>query len=296
MTRCSSPPDQSVSGCGFSPPSDRRWLRWWWCSSQPASRSVVRRTSWASRLANPKIGWMFGWLSFWYLAIAAIALDNALASQALMPLFGMQENETTARIITVIVLLLQALLVIASTRLLGLITSGAVGVELGIVVVLVMALFAAAMATGNGHLANLTSRGITATDPNYYAIGGGLMAGMIMGLITLVGFDSAANLAEEAKDPFRSVPRAIVASVVAAALLGLAFLIALTVAIEDIPQSPTAVRPSRRSSGTSSVRLWNGCCWRASSLRCSVPGWWSWPPAPGRCSRWPAMLAFPFMG
>ena len=43
------------------------------------------------------------------------------------------------------------------------------------------------------------------------------MAGALMGLTTLVGFDSAANLAEEAKDPFRSVPRAIVGSVIAAA-------------------------------------------------------------------------------
>ena len=56
-----------------------------------------------------------------------------------------------------------------------------------------------------------------------------------MVLLTLVGFDSAANLAEEAKDPFRTVPRAIVSSVVAAAVLGLAFLIALTMAIKDIP-------------------------------------------------------------
>jgi amino acid transporter len=37
-------------------------------------------------------------------------------------------------------------------------------------------------------------------DPNYFAIGGGVMAGMIMGLTTLVGFDSAANLAEEATE------------------------------------------------------------------------------------------------
>jgi amino acid transporter len=28
---------------------------------------------------------------------------------------------------------------------------------------------------------------------------------MVMGLTTLVGFDAAANLAEEAKDPYRSV-------------------------------------------------------------------------------------------
>jgi amino acid transporter len=57
---------------------------------------------------------------------------------------------------------------------------------------------------------------------------------MIMGLTTLVGFDSAANLAEEAKDPFRTVPRAIVASVIAASVAGLLFLIALTVAIKDV--------------------------------------------------------------
>jgi amino acid transporter len=43
-------------------------------------------------------------------------------------------------------------------------------------------------------------------------------------------------LAEEAKDPYRSVPRAIVGSVAAAGLLGMLFLIALTFAITDIPR------------------------------------------------------------
>jgi amino acid transporter len=205
--------------------------------AQFAARIALSGSSyqWASRLASPKIGWLFGWLTFWYLAIAVVAMDNALASQAFMPLVGMQENENTARLITVAILVVQAVLVIASTRLLGLITSSAVGIELAIVVVLVIALAAVMLFTGSGTLDNLTSRGITADSPNYFAIGGGLMAGMIMGLTTLVGFDSAANLAEEAKDPFRSVPRAIVASVIAAGVLGLVFLIALTLAIKDIP-------------------------------------------------------------
>ncbi len=205
--------------------------------AQFAARIALSGSSyqWASRLANPKIGWLFGWLTFWYLAIAVVALDNALASQAFMPLVGMREDEGTARIITVAILVLQATLVIASTRLLGMITSSAVGIELAIIVVLVIALAVVMVFSGTGTLDNLTSRGVTASNPNYFAIGGGLMAGMIMGLTTLVGFDSAANLAEEAKDPFRSVPRAIVASVVAAGVLGLLFLIALTVAIKDIP-------------------------------------------------------------
>jgi amino acid transporter len=213
--------------------------------AQFAARIALSGSSyqWASRLANPKIGWLFGWLTFWYLAIAVVALDNALASQAFMPLVGMQESEDTARIITVGILILQAVLVIASTRLLGLITASAVGIELAIVAVLVLALAAVMVFAGSGHLENLTSRGVTAGDPNYFAIGGGLMAGMIMGLTTLVGFDSAANLAEEAKDPFRSVPRAIVASVVAAGVLGLVFLIALTIAIKDIPSVTASGSP-----------------------------------------------------
>ncbi|EON31006.1 Amino acid transporter [Gordonia terrae C-6] len=204
--------------------------------AQFAARIALSGSSyqWASRLANPRVGWLFGWLSFWYLAIAVVAMDNALASQALMPLLGMAEDESVARVITVAVLVVQAALVIASTRLLGLFTSGAVAVELAIVAILVVALAVVMVVTGSGHLGNLGSAGIAAGAPDYWAIGGGVMAAMVMGLTTLVGFDSAANLAEEAKDPFRSVPRAIVGSVVAAAVVGLGFLIVLTLAIEDV--------------------------------------------------------------
>lgn len=205
--------------------------------AQFAARIALSGSSyqWASRLANPKVGWFFGWLSFWYLATGIVAMDNALASQALMPLLGMEDSERTARLLTVAILIAEAVLIIVSTRLLGWVTSSAVGIELAIVVVLVIALIGVVVFTGSGSFDNLTSRGVTADNADYFAIGGGLMAGMIVGLTTLVGFDSAANLAEEAKDPFRSVPRAIVSSVVAASVLGLLFLIALTVAIKDIP-------------------------------------------------------------
>jgi amino acid transporter len=191
---------------------------------------------WASRLANPKVGWGFGWLSFCYLAIGVVTVDDAMANTALMPLFGMQPDENTARVITLVVMVIQTVLVIASTHLLGLITSAAVGLELVIVVVLTVALFIAVAVTGQGSVSNLTSRGITEGAPSYFAVGGGLMAAVIMGIATLVGFDSAANMAEEAKDPFRTVPRAIVGSVVAAAVLGMVFIIALTIAIANIPR------------------------------------------------------------
>lgn len=213
--------------------------------AQFAARIALSGSSyqWASRLANPKVGWIFGWLTFWYLGVAAVAVDNALASQALMPLLGMDPSEDTARILTVVILVLQSLLIIASTRLLGVFSSTAVALELLMVVGLVVALGVAVAVNHSGTVENLTSRGLTAGAPDYFAVGGGLMAGMLMGLTTLVGFDSAANMAEEAKDPFRSVPRAIVGSVVAAVVAGLLMLIALTVAIRDVPTVTASPSP-----------------------------------------------------
>ena len=189
---------------------------------------------WASRLANPRIGWGFGWLSFCYLGIAVVAVDNAMASQAVMPLLGMAADEATARVVTVLILIVQCVLAIASTRIVSILNTCAVGVEIVIVGVLVVALAVASAVTGLGAVGNLAARGITAGAAHYGAIGGGVMLAMITGLSTLVGFEAAANLAEEARNPYRDVPRAIVGSVIAAALLGLFFLIALTVAIPDI--------------------------------------------------------------
>ncbi|MFE3582728.1 APC family permease [Streptomyces vinaceus] len=191
---------------------------------------------WASRLATPKVGWGFGWLSFCFLAVAVVAVDNAPASQAFMPFAGMEPDEDAARVITLVVLLVQTVLSIASTRIVSVINTAAVVIEVALVVVVSIALTVAVLVTGDGAADNLTSRGIAAHAPDYFAVGGGLTLAMITGLATLVGFDSAANLAEEAKDAHRTVPRAIVGSVVAAAALGMLFLIALTVAIKDVPR------------------------------------------------------------
>src|SRR5262245_61975312 len=198
---------------------------------------------WASRLANPKIGWMFGWVTACNVAISAPAVDNMLATQCLMPLFNITPTVTTGRVITIALLVIQAIIVIMSMRIVGWMNSLAVGVELVIVVVLGAALVIAVVLTGHGSTENLVSQGIAQGAPNYFAIGGGLMAAMIMGLSTLLGFDAAANIAEEAKDPFRSIPRAIVGSVVAAAILGTLFVVILTVSIKDMGAASHSASP-----------------------------------------------------
>jgi len=213
--------------------------------AQFAARIALSGSSyqWGSRLANPKIGWFFGWLTFCYLITGFMAINNAMASQCLMPLFNMAPSENTARIITVVIMVIEAVLAIASTRIVALINSVAVAIEVSIVAVLAVALLVAVAVTGTGSAGNLVSRGVAEGESGYFALGGGLMIAMIVGLGTLVGFDSAANMAEEAKDPFRTVPRAIVGSVAAAGVLGLLFLIALTVAIKNIPEVTAAESP-----------------------------------------------------
>jgi amino acid transporter len=195
---------------------------------------------WASRLANPKIGWMFGWVAVCNVALSAPGIDNALATQCLMPLFNMAPNDATARVMTIALLVIQAVMVVMSTRIVGWINSLSVGVELTIVVVLAIALIVAVVVTGDGTTHNLVSQGLSAGEPNYFALGGGLMGALVMGLTTLVGFDAAANMAEEAKNPLRDVPRAIVGSVVTAAVLGMVLVIALTVAITDMRKASTS--------------------------------------------------------
>jgi amino acid transporter len=191
--------------------------------------------AWASRLANPRIGWGFGWMAFLGAVTVPVAIDNALAEQVLMPLFNIEPNETTGRVITVGLLVSQAALAIAATRIVGWVNSLSVGVELGILVLLGIALTVAVMLSGDGVADNLFSRGVAESNPNYFAVGGGLMAAMLMGLATLVGFETAPNMAEEAANPVRTVPRAIIGSVVASAVMGFLFLIVLTVSIKDVP-------------------------------------------------------------
>ena len=110
-----------------------------------------------------------------------MAIDNALATQCLMPLFDMEPNETTGRVITVVLLVIQAALAIAATRIVGWVNSLSVGVEIGILFVLGIAFAIAVVVAGNGLDRQPVLRGVAAGDANYFAFGGGLMAAIADG-------------------------------------------------------------------------------------------------------------------
>jgi amino acid transporter len=199
---------------------------------------------WASRLAGPKVGWIFGWLSYAFLAVVIVATNYGFVTQALMPLLHVQQNNVTAEIFTIVVAALEASVIIFSTRLTSMINAAAVVTEIVGIAGLTVLLFIVALVRGTGNLSNLTSTGIIPNDATYYHFNGPFMLAVLLGSFTIVGFESISNLAEETQNPTKVVPTAMIRATIASGVLGLLFLIALTVAMPNvklISQSATPI-------------------------------------------------------
>jgi amino acid transporter len=192
---------------------------------------------WVSRLANPVLGWITGWISFSFLAIVVSAVDYTVAATVLPALFSFEGTPATAFLITAVVLLLQALLIGLSTKWTERVNNFAVTAELIGMVALVALLLIVGVIARKLSVDNLFSHGAIPTE-NYWSFGEATAAGpwmlaFLLGAFTIVGFESAANLAEETKHPEIVVPRAMWQAVLASGVLGFLFLLAVTAAVND---------------------------------------------------------------
>ncbi|WP_312099861.1 APC family permease, partial [Corynebacterium dentalis] len=192
---------------------------------------------WVSRLANPILGWLMGWISFAFLIVVVVAVDYTIAATILPELFGYTSTPQNNWVITAAVMLLQAILVAISTRATNKVNSVAVTIQIIGMVGLTVLLFVVGGIAGRLDFANLFA---TAPIPSaeYWDFGGLTDVGpfplaFLLGAFTIVGFESAANLAEETKDPARVVPKAMIQAVLALGVLGMLFLIAVTALAGD---------------------------------------------------------------
>ncbi len=203
---------------------------------------------WISRLANPKVGWFLGWLSFMFLTIVVVSVDYALASVVLPALLGYEATANAIWLVTGLVILVQALLIMFSTHLSTLINNTAVATEVIEIAGLTLLLLVVGAARGLLHGGNLFSMG-DVPAAGYASLSSlrhvaPLQLAFLLGAYTIVGFESAANLAEETHEPHRVVPRAMWSSVLLSGILGMVFLIALNLAagnVSDLAKSPTPV-------------------------------------------------------
>lgn len=193
---------------------------------------------WASHLANPKIGWLIGWVSFTFLVVVVVSVDYAIAQVVLPSLFNYTGTPGNQWLATGIVILIQALLIVFSTAWSTRINNAAVGTEVVGIVGLAILLVVVGAARGMLHPDHLFSMGVVPSK-GYFSLGtlnaaGPFVLAFLLGAYTIVGFESAANLAEETHEAERVVPRMMVYAVVLSGVVGFIFLLALNLASGNI--------------------------------------------------------------
>src|ERR1019366_1537487 len=203
---------------------------------------------WVSRLVNPKLGWLVGWISFMFLLVVIVSVDYSIASTVLPGLFNYVETLQNAWFATAIIIVVQMVLIMFSTFWSTRINNAAVGTEAIGIIGLTLLLLVVGAARGLLHPDHLFSMGIV-SPKGYFSLGGLNSVGpfvfsFLLGAYTIVGFEAAANLAEETQDAHRVVPFAMWFAVVLSGVVGFLFLIVLNLTagnIEALTASSTPV-------------------------------------------------------
>lgn len=193
---------------------------------------------WMSRLANPIIGWILGWLMFAFLVVDVVAVDYALAATVAPSLFGYVATTGNTWLVTGLVVLIQAAVIGQSTVLTERINNIAVGTEIAGILLLTVLIFIVGAVKGDLSGSNLFDKAAVSPD-GYFGLGSSFnsvspwMLAFLLGSFTIVGFEAASNLAEETHDAENVVPRAMWQSVVLSGVIGMVFLVAITMAAGD---------------------------------------------------------------
>lgn len=203
---------------------------------------------WVSRLANPVLGWIMGWVTFTFLAIVVLAVDYTIPSAILPNLFGYTGSNLNAVIITSIIVALQSVLVMWSTKRTQQINSAAVIIQIIGIGGIVVLLYVIGLATGAFDWSMVTNTGAVPRE-GYFNFGslnsvGPFMMGTLAGAFTIVGFESSANMAEETRDAVHVIPKSMRQAVIALGVIGFLFVFGATALIDDptaLMESPTAL-------------------------------------------------------
>ncbi|WP_206051764.1 APC family permease [Nocardioides ferulae] len=202
---------------------------------------------WVSRIANPIAGWVMGWISFTFLGVVVVAVDYTIAATILPELFGYTYTLQNAWAITAVVVLVQAILVAWSTRMTNKVNQVAVTIQIIGMIGLTVLLFVVGAASGLLDFGNLFETAPVASE-GYWDFGdldhaGPFPLAFLLGAFTIVGFESAANLAEETKNPERVIPKAMAQAVLSLGVLGMLFLIAVTALAGDTAELAKSATP-----------------------------------------------------
>src|SRR5205085_6369008 len=173
--------------------------------------------------------WFAGWIYLFagILTVAAVCVTLPLA---LIPAFNnmgwnLALSHSNERIVAIVTLALITVLNIFGVRLVALINNTGVMFE-----ILGMVVFAFVLALFHHHQSGAV---VFHTGGTSLTTGTFLVA-MFMSLYVIYGFDTASTLAEETRNPRTEAPKAVLASVIGAFVIGAVFLFACLLAIPNL--------------------------------------------------------------
>jgi amino acid transporter len=189
---------------------------------------------WSARLVNSTYGWFVGCIGLLYMTAAAGAVALLIGAPLILNEFNVTGNHPRLLLsIAIMFVVVPVVFNIVSVQLAARVNNVAVFTEIvgtvlfGVLLFVLWGLHTKHTPYGMSILTNTTS---LSHSPTWYSFA---LAGLL-GAFTLVGFELAADLAEDAVDPRHHVPKGVIWAVVVSAVLGMVALIGFTVAIPSI--------------------------------------------------------------
>jgi amino acid transporter len=188
---------------------------------------------WGARLVNTTYGWFTGFVGLCYLSVGAAAINFVVLAPVIATLLKLDAGNPTVNLAITIVIFAAVLTInIISIALASKINNAAVVTEIVGMVGFALVLFVLWALKPNHSITFLgDTGGVHGAD-----IVAALPYAALMGIFTIVGFELAADLGEEAVAARVTVPKAVIYSVVSSAVLGMVALIGFTIAIPDLPK------------------------------------------------------------
>ncbi len=188
---------------------------------------------WGARLVNTTYGWFTGFVGLCYLSVGAAAINFVVLAPIIATVLKLDASNPTVNLaITVVIFAAVLTINIISIALASKINNAAVVTEIVGMVGFALVLFVLWAIKPNHSITFLGDTG--------GVHGGDIVAALpyaaLMGIFTIVGFELAADLGEEAVAARVTVPKAVIYSVVSSAVLGMVALIGFTIAIPDLPK------------------------------------------------------------
>jgi amino acid transporter len=188
---------------------------------------------WSSRLVNPSYGWFVGFAGLMYMTVGGGAIILLVAAPLLISEFGVTATPHLTLAVAIIIMILPMVINIISVQVAARVNNVAVFTEIigtvvfGVLLLILWGLHTKPDPNGAGILFSTTS-------VQHNAIWYSIALAALVGIYTLVGFELAADLSEEAINAGHNVPRAVIWAVVGSGVLGMIALIGFTIAIPSI--------------------------------------------------------------